>query len=326
MKNLLYIFCLLLLASCYQTAPKAVYEPQELTQSRQDSLTFRRTHHFSNNYNFLVRSDSIVLIGVQPEEKVSEFPFDTFAMYRNERIVVADIRVFPNDTIDSVWVEVADGRALFGWLHERDLLQNVVPDDPISQFISIFANAHLPLFIAFLVIIAAVYMTVILRKKNAPFVHWRDVASFYPTLLCLIVALAAILYASIQMFAADAWQDFYYNPTLNPFAVPILMSLFLASVWAIIIVCIAVVDVVFKLLPPANAVLYLGGVGAVCIVNYIVFSLLVRYYVGYPLFAAYFVFALYRYFRYFYRPYECGKCGAKMRRKGRCSVCGAMNE
>ncbi|MCD8288716.1 MAG: zinc ribbon domain-containing protein [Prevotella sp.] len=326
MKKLPYILCLLLLAGCYGAPQKAVREPQELTAAQEDSLAFRLGHHFSNNYNFIVRADSVVLLGVQPEEKVSEFPFDTFAIYRNERIVVADIRIFAADTIDSVWIEVADTRARLGWLHETDLTKNAVPDDPISQFISIFSSAHLPVFIAFLAIIAAFYAVLILRRKDVPFVHWRDIASFYPALLCLLVALAAVLYTSIRMFAADTWEEFYYNPTLNPFAVPVLLSLFLAAVWAIIIVCIAVVDVVFKLLPPAKAILYLGGVGAVCIVNYIIFNLLVKCYVGYPLFAAYLLVALVRYFRLSYAPFECGQCGAKMKKKGRCPVCGAMNE
>ncbi len=326
MKYLALFLVLPLLAGCYQKSPTAVYEPAHPVSGISDSLAFRLEHHFSNNYNFLVASDSLVLIRVQPEETVADLHIDTFAIYRNEHVVVSDIRVIPGDTIDSVWVELADNRAMFGWLHEEDMLQNLVPDDPISQFIRVFSGAHLVLFLVFLVLIAAVYMVVILRKNDAPFVHWRDISSFYPSLLCLVVALAAVLYTSIQMFAAESWREFYFNPTLNPFSVPVILSLFLISVWAVIIICIAVIDVVFKQLHLGNALLYLGSVGAVCIINYIVFGLATRYYAGYPLLAAYIFFALHRYFRYSYKPYECGKCGGRMRRKGRCPYCGTMNE
>ncbi len=240
--------------------------------------------------------------------------------------MVADIRIIPTDTIDSVWVEVADGKASFGWAHEKDLLEKVVPDDPMSQFISFFSNTHLLLFLVFLVFISFVYMVVKLRKKNVPFVHLRDIDSFYPALLCIIAALSATLYASIQMFAAEEWQDFYYHPTLNPFSVPLVLSLFLTCVWAFIIIAIAVVEDVFRLLSVGNALLYLGGTMAVCAVNYIVFSLTTLYYAGYLLFAVYLCFALYRYFRFTYKPLVCGRCGARLRRKGRCPCCGALNE
>ncbi|MCD8282415.1 MAG: zinc ribbon domain-containing protein [Prevotella sp.] len=326
MRRLLIIFTVLLLAGCYQKPRPEMHDTRNLSSRTADTLARGGGHRLVKNYNFVVDVDSIVLLRVQPEEKVADVPvIDTFAIHKNERIVVADIRVIPRDTLDSVWVEVADERARFGWLHEGRLLSEAVPDDPISQFISLFSGAHLYLFIGFLVVIATIYIVVILRRKDAPFVHWRDIPSFYPTLLCLLTALAATLYASIQMFAPEAWIDFYFRPTLNPFATPPVLSLFLVSVWAMIIVALAVVDVVFRTLPPAKALLYSGSVGAVCVVAYILFTTTTRLYVGYPLLAAYIAVALYRYFRYAYCPYECGRCGAKMRKKGRCPHCGEMN-
>ncbi len=326
MRKIFYIFCLLLLTACYERPTTPVVSPQSYTEAQRDSLSFQREHHYTNNFNFVVSADSIILLSQQPEEAVADFPIDTFAVMKDEHVVVADIRILPTDTIDSVWVLVANERALFGWVHEGELLGDTTPDDPISQFISIFSNAHLLLFLAFFVLIGVIYLVIKLRKKDVPFVHLRDITSFYPTLLCVVVAVAALLYASIQMFAADEWQHFYFNPTLNPFSVPIILSLFLISVWAMIIIFIAVVDVVFKQLPVGNALLYLGSTLAVCAVNYIVFSLTTHFYVGYVLFVAYLYFALYRYFRYSYKPYECGKCGGRLRRKGRCPYCGTLNE
>ncbi len=317
---------LFLFTGCYQMSKRSVGGADGRTESA-DSVSAGTGKHYSKNYNFIVKADSIVLLRVQPEEKVSDFAdIDTFPIYKNERLVVADFRVIPDDATDSVWVEVADTRAMFGWVHEGRLLEDTVPDDPISQFIDVFSSTHLYLFLTFLVVMAVIYIIVILRRKDAPFVHARDIASFYPTLLCLVTALAATLYTTIQRFAPDAWQEFYFNPTLNPFSTPVIMSLFLISVWAVIIIAIAAVDSVFRELPAGSAFLYTGSVGAVCVVNYIVFSLTTKWTAGYVLFLLYAAAALYRYFRYSFRPYECGKCGARLRRRGKCPFCGTVNE
>ncbi len=306
MRPIIILSAVLLLSACYEESPR---DASEL-----------------DNYNFLVTADSIVLVSQQPEEAVADFPIDTFAILRHEHIVVGEKRIFPTDTIDSVWLQVADERANFGWIHEQELLAEVVPDDPISQFINVFSNAHLLGFLIFLVCVAAIYVGRKLRNKDVRMVHVRDIGSFYPSLLCLLVALSATLYASIQMFFPSDWQHFYFFPTLNPFAVPWLLSLFLISVWAILIVTIAVVDVVFKMLPFGEALLYMAGTLAVCAVCYIVFSLTTHIYVGYALWVAYLVFAVRTYMRHAFLPYACGRCGTRMRTKGPCPHCGALNE
>jgi len=140
------------------------------------------------------------------------------------------------------------------------------------------------------------------------------------------VAACATLYASIQTFAPEAWEHFYFHPTLNPFIVSPILSVFLVSVWAMFIIGLATADVVRGMLPRGEALLYMCGLACVCAVNYIVFSLTTLYYVGYALFAAYAVYALRTYMRRFRRAYACGRCGAPMRHKGRCPACGAMNE
>ena len=68
----------------------------------------------------------------------------------------------------------------------------------------------------------------------------------------------------------------------------------MSSVWAIVIVAIATVDDIRHRLPLGEALLYLGGMTAVCAVDYVVFSVTTLYYIGYPLLIAYFVFAIYR--------------------------------
>ena len=297
---------LLALSSCYNRGP-ITPDAWNLTEQQLDSISFYTTHHYTQNYNFIVTGDSLVVVAQQPEamaipEVVSieiesigeEQQKDSITLKKNERIVVADIMTVPSDTIDSVWVKVARDQLTFGWIHENELLAKVSPDDPISQFIDFFSDAHLLVSLAFCVIIVAAYGVRRLMRRGAKIVHFNDIPSFYPTALCLLVASSAVLYSSIQLFGPESWRHFYYHPSLNPFGMPLHLGLFVTSVWAIIIVAIATVDDVTKHLPLGSAILYLGGLLAVCAVCYVVFSITTLYYIGYPLLIAYYIFALRR--------------------------------
>lgn len=319
------LFTLLLLTSCYnrgQLSPDA----WNLTEQQLDSISFYTTHHYTQNYNFLVRADSMPIIAQLPAEAISEMPVDTLMVYKDEHLVVADITTVPADTIDSIWVKVARDQSTFGWIHERDMLAAVSPDDYISEFIDFFSDAHLLIFLGLLVVAVSAYVYKILMPRRVKLVHFNDIASFYPSLLCLLVAASALIYSSIQMFEPEKWRHFYYHPTLNPYTVPFSLGLFLSSLWAILIVSIAAIDDIIRQLPFSESMLYFLGLGATCAVAYVVFSVSTLYYIGYPLFAAYVVFALWRYFR---RPrplYQCGRCGALLYEKGTCSHCGVLNE
>lgn len=75
--------------------------------NRVDSFAFRVKHHYSQGFNFVVRADSLMLIRQQPEEAVNNLATDSFAVKKGKSLVVADIRIIPNDSIDSVWVQIA---------------------------------------------------------------------------------------------------------------------------------------------------------------------------------------------------------------------------
>jgi hypothetical protein len=156
-------------------------------------------------------------------------------------------------------------------------------------------------------------------------VHFNDINSFYPTLLALTVAMAATFYSSIQLFAPDVWRHFYFHPSLNPFSLPPILAIFIASVWAMIVMAIATIDDVYHKLPFAHATLYMCGLGAVCAANYIIFSVSTLYYIGYVLLVAYMAIGIRRYAKNNYYPYVCGNCGARLRHKGVCDNCGAIN-
>lgn len=294
------------MVSCYNRGP-ITPDAWNLTEQQLDSISFYTTHHYTQNYNFIVTGDSLVVVAQEPgamaiPDVVSTLnsnlspltSLDSITLRRNERIVVADIMTVASDTIDSVWVKVARDQLTFGWIHEKELLAKVSPDDPISQFIDLFSNVHLLVFLAFCVVVVAAYGVRRLMRRGAKIVHFNDIPSFYPTTLCLLVASSAVLYSSIQLFGPESWRHFYYHPSLNPFGLPLHLGLFVSSVWAIIIVGIATVDDVTKHLPLGSAVLYLGGLTAVCAVDYVIFSITTLYYLGYPLLIAYYIFALRR--------------------------------
>ena len=224
--SLFAMFYSFLMTSCYNQGP-LTSDAWDLTSQQLDSISFYTTHHYTQNYNFVVTGDSLVVVAQQPEdmsvpEVVSlemqttegEMQKDSITIHRHERIVVA--------------------------------------------------------------------------------VHFNDIPSFYPTVLCLLISASAVLYSSIQLFGAETWRHFYYHPSLNPFALPFWLGLFVSSVWAIIIVAIATVEDVTRHLPLGSSILYLAGLAAVCAVCYVVFSITTLYYIGYPLLIAYFVFAVRR--------------------------------
>lgn len=292
------LLCLLalmsLLSGCYRERTPSRFRLQDtlvvadtLTKEQQDSITFAATHHYSENFNFVVRADSMFLLQQEPEEWINGMMTDSFAVRRGFHVVVADIRILPNDDEDSVWVRLATEDNVFGWIHESKMLKKVDPDDPISQFISTFSDVHLLIFLAIFMLIIIAYVLRKQLKRNNHIVHLNDISSLYPTSLCINVAASATFYASIQMFAPDTWRAFYFHPSLNPFSQPLLMGMFLGSVWLMLILAIAAVDETLRLLRFEEAVAYLLNLGAVCALCYIVFSISTLYYVGYPLLVIY---------------------------------------
>lgn len=221
----LYILLLLgitmMLSSCYhrhnshqQHAALIEYSNKQL-----DSISFSTTHHYTNKFNFMVFKDSLVLVKQQPEELMSELPVDSFAVKKDRLLVVTDIRMVPKDSIDSVWVQLATEDNTFGWTRESKMLQQVVPADPISEFIMTFSNVHLLIFMVIIVVIAIAYLIRKVSCSNIYIVHYNDIDSPYPTALVILVAISAAFYATIQTFEPETWRHFYFHPTLNPFAV-----------------------------------------------------------------------------------------------------------
>jgi len=100
----------------------------------------------------------------------------------------------------------------------------------------------------------------------------------------------------------------------------------LLSIWLFVIVSLAVLDDLFRQLTPAAAIFYLLGLMSCCIFCYFFFILMAHIYIGYLfliLFILVFVKKVYWNSRY---KYCCGHCGEKLKEKGVCPHCGAINE
>ncbi|MBO7068527.1 MAG: zinc ribbon domain-containing protein [Bacteroidaceae bacterium] len=281
---------------------------------------------YAVNDNFFLTADSMWL---QTQEPLHNMPIDTLSdsilLYYDDPLVVAQIVVIPEDSIDSVWVKVARDQFSQGWIHQSTFLSSVVPDDPISEFIYLFSQRHLWYFVG---LVFAVFIVIVLRQirhSNFHIIFVRDISSFYPTLLTVTLSSSAILYASIQRLIPETWVMYYYHPTLNPFDLPLILCLFIASIWLLVVLIIATIDEVFSLLPIGEALLYLFSLLGVCVVCYLVFSLPVLGWVGYLLYIVFSVSFIWRYLRCFRSRYVCGKCGAKMHGKGRCTRCKTIN-
>lgn len=275
-------------------------------------------HYYALNSNFEVLSDTLLL---------QQLPLkDVLSVYKGEKLVVAEFMLQPADTVDSVWVKVARDQETMGWVREKEFLEKVVPVDPVSQFIHLFSNSHAVVFLAVWVWFAIGYLHRAIRKKHLQLIWLNDIDSVLPNVLALLVSIAAVLYASIQRFVPGMWQQFYYNPSLNPLGLPFALSLFMFNVWGIILVGLATLDDLFHQARVETAFFYLMGLTSYCVFLYLFFTFATYYYIGYPCLLLYIAWTARRIKQTACYRFSCGNCGAKIKSKGVCPHCGAINE
>mgnify|MGYP006960470242 FL=1 len=327
---LLLLLCCLLNVGCYYSHPNKVDHWQAVSEGSVDSVNFYITHHYWTGYNFQA-TDSLRLQTAPPLQGLPDYGAminDTINIRNRDQLVVAKVMYVPNDTTDSVWIKVARDQLTQGWIHESTLLDNVVPDDPISQFIYYFSDGRSIFVLSIFGLAVLFWLIQSIRHKRFRIVSFNDIPSFYPTLLCLCVSSSASLYGSIQRFIPMTWVEFYFHPTLNPFntELPLIMALFIASVWAMLIVAVAVVDEIRRQPDLGDNLSYLASLGGMCVVLYLIFTLTTPIYIGYPLLVVYWAFAIRQYIKHQPSHLLCGVCGKSIPGKGRCPHCGAWNE
>lgn len=282
-----------------------------------DSLRAVEAHPYALNSNFKVEADTLWL---------RQLPFtDSVSVKRGDKLVVAEFTVHPQDSVDSVWVKVARDQETIGWIQETRLLRHIVPVDPISQAIHFFSNLHT---LIFLLVLAVFFLGVIyraVRRKQIRLIWLNDIDSVFPITLSWLLAAAAVLYNSMQHFVPETWERYYYDPSLNPFDLPFVLGLFILCLWLILLLGVALLDDLFHQTSFEVASFYLVGLAACCTILYIFFTCL-WIYAAYICFVAYTVWCIRRLIKANRYPYACGVCGAKMRSKGICPHCGALNE
>ena len=62
----LLLLSLLLTSSCYNRGP-ITPDAWNLTEQQIDSISFYTTHHYTQNYNFIVTGDSLVVVAQEPD-------------------------------------------------------------------------------------------------------------------------------------------------------------------------------------------------------------------------------------------------------------------
>ena len=285
--------------------------------SDSDSVSVMTERSYVLNSNFKVVSDTLWL---------HQLPFrDTIPVVKGDQLVVAEFDVHPQDSVDSIWVKVARDQETIGWIQEGQLLQHIVPVDPISQCIHLFSSSHaLPFF---LVLAAFLFWFVYraVKRKQIKLIWLNDIDSVFPIIMSWLMAVAATIYNSIQHFVPMTWEHYYYDPSLNPFDVPFILGLFIICVGLIILLGVALLDDLFHQTKVEVAFFYIFGLLSYCILLYIFFTY-IWVYLAYICLAGY-SYCSFRWLRRSNRyPYACGACGAKMRQKGICPHCGALNE
>lgn len=313
----LFLLLLTVLSSCRYSFPEL--DDEALPKETRDSLTCLYERHYTWNTNLEVQSDTVLLARLPVKGR-----YDT--LYRGARVVVAEFAVHPQDSVDSVWVKLAHSQEVQGWVREKEMMRDFVPADSISQAIYLFSDTHASYFIIIFALFVAVWLFRVFRRKQLRMVCFNDIDSVYPLLLCLLMAFSATVYETIQVFVPETWLHFYFNPTLSPLEVPFVLAVFLTSLWLFVIVLLAVLDDLFHQLSPVAALAYLLGLASCCIFCYFFFILTTSIYIGY-LFLLLLLAVFLRRLRISLSAsrYRCGNCGQKIREKGICPHCGAMN-
>lgn len=321
------VFIATLLQSCYyQHQRKAAWEADE---EAADSLEFVTLHHYSEGFNFVVHVDSLALCTEIPSraQQLAVMP-DSIDVYRGDELIVAEIELVPEMASDSIWVKVARDQQTQGWIRESVLLSAVSPDDPISLAIYYFSGNHVwgtVVLVGLLAIIVLVRF--LLRRRSAGVLFlYQKVSSPYPLLLSVSLGGSAVFYASMQLFAPQEWTEYYFHPTLNPFAVSPLLGAFLFSFWLMVLFFIATLDDTFHQLRFGQAVLYLFSLITALAVMYIFFSLTTLVFLGYLFYVLFVLLSVRTYFRHVHPRYCCGFCGRPLHEKGECPRCGIINE
>lgn len=311
-------------------------DPQVIQQE-----SFGLSHHYSLGFNFDVRTDTMVLLsGIQQSSGMLFTSPDSIPLCQGDRVLVVEIASVPTDAEDSIWVKLVRDADCLGWVRESYLLRNVTPSDPISLAIMFFSDVHngiAALLICGFVVLFVLRVISFRRHcrrhegehsflRYMPLPHLNDICSPYPLLLYLTLAGSAVFYSTMQLYAFQTWQHFYFHPTLNPFAVPWVLGAFLASLWLMLLFFIATIIDMVRQLYWQRLCMYLLSMLALMAALYVFFSLTTLVRLGYFIYPIYVLASVWYYMKYTRPRYCCGYCGIPLHNLGQCPHCHCVNE
>lgn len=313
-----------------------------------DSIDFIASRHYWKGYNFET-TDTFKVQQLNPAF-LSQFrrTDSLLKVSSGEQLVVSDIARIATAQDTAIWVKLtaisatpvtawsdttmmpkAAGRPLpvTGWIKEAVFIKRVVPDRPVSKLIYTMGKPSFRLVTAILALLTFVTLLWLRRINHRPPLC---VKGGYPMLLSMVFGLCVVFHRSIWYFVPNDWVAYYFNPTLNPLksGLPIIVALFLASFWTLIVVGLATLEDQLRSAPSlgkaVHALLYL-----VCqnLVVFGVLAVLLPYYCAVVAYALYVFWLLKRYRRqrHSHPLYRCGACGAALEHLGTCPHCGAVN-
>ena len=313
-----------------------------------DSIDFIKTRHYWKGYNFET-TDTLKVQRLKPDFLSLFKVTDSLAtVTEGEQLVVNDIARFATDSDTVIWVKLtAVGVNYFtawtdsttrqasssmpkpvtGWIKEADFIKRVVPDRPVSKLIYTMGKMSFRIVTAILAILTFATLLWLRRINHRPPLC---VKGGYPMLLSVIFGLCVVFHRTIWHFVPGDWVAYYFNPTLNPLksGLPLIVALFLASFWGLIVVVIATLEDQLRSAPSfgkaVHALLYLVGQN---LVVFGVVAVLLPYYLSIVAFVTYAFWLIRRYRRQRrHHPLNrCGACVAVLDRPGTCPHCGAVN-
>lgn len=311
----IYILLVLLGVLFYTFA----YKEKTLTiieENVQEDSTEVWTRPYPINTNFHVLKDSLYLVSLPLK--------DTIHILKGEELVVAEMMVVPEDSIDSIWIKVARDQESIGWIREQTLLAQSVPSSPVSQLLHLLSSPSLSYVLWTVFLLSVGWLIRKGRLKTIFSLRYREVYSIFPSLLWWVTSLTAVCYQSILRFSPIAWEQFYFTPTLSPFETSPWISVLLICLWSCILCILAWIEDSRRSKP-----IRLYDAGGVLILSICSYWLLISVwiYVAYLLFALQ-SFYLYKLLKIWYQPmrYFCGECGEAIQEKGICPHCGALNK
>jgi hypothetical protein len=324
-----------LLSACHYRQTEDAW--MATTEADVDSVDFRTTHHYWVGYNF-VAVDTLTLYQRPPFVPSLLATSDSLlAVGEGNMLLVEEIQRDTTDSVAAYWLKVtamADAgtavtvwreKPVTGWVRETTLLAAARPATPISSVIHFLGSDAFKISLGVVgVLLFFLLLLVCYRRRASRRSLWKgERVGGYTLLLALVLSGSIVLHRCIWHYVPETWIEYYYYPSLNPLSSqqPPIISLFVVSVWVLIVLALAVLDEWWRK-PFVVMLSYAAGY----IVIFAVFAVICPFALLPVVLPAFYIGGGYLLLWRHRRRYRCGQCHQPIRTLGKCPHCGAINE